>query len=472
MTAVKTAAALVDKAMASQDIYCAAAVHSLGSREQQAALEQLMFSRRRDALSLASWEHTPASVLQSLACHIEANGDEHHALELRLDKNANTPALALSQLYANDQDCVNAPLKLSVLIAQHTNTPTAVLEKVVRYVGGSEILKAVSKNPAATSQVLSLLLHKQKRSKDYALLAKNIAANPATSPSVLAHIYAKGDVYARAAVIAHKNCPLELLRSALLANKNQVLRHLAVDARLSVQVLGQLASNQDQQVRCAVASNTATPQIVVKRLLNDSSPRVRRALASRTDLNKSSMKLLVKDTDVWVRQRLARNPSVSGSLLKKLLVDVVADVRRAVARNVNCPVALLKILANDSNAWVRAGVSYQSKAPKSLMLKLAKDTDIDVLSGVAHNSHTPSAILHRLATSTEADVRRGVIMNGSAKRNHLLPLLKDPYYLHRLMLVNSKWLNAKDKWPLCDDPDYQVRFMAYRHFAMVLGAQA
>jgi hypothetical protein len=469
---VKTAEALVDKAIASQDIYCAAAVHSLGSRAQQVALEQLMFTQRRDALSLASWEHTPASVLQALACHIGAYGDRHHALKLRLDKNANTPSLVLSQLYASDQDYVNAPVKLSVLIAQHNNAPTELLEKIVRYVGGSEILKAVSQNTAATPEVLSLLLQQQAQSKDYALLAKNIAANPATSPSVLSHIYAKGDVYARAAVIAHSNCPLELLKSALVANENQVLRHLAVDARLSAQVLGQLASNQDPQVRCAVAANIATPQIVIKRLLNDSSPRVRRALASRSDLNKSSMKHLAKDKDDWVRQWLARNPIVPVSLLKKLLVDVVVDVRRAVARNTDCPVALLKVLAKDSHAWVRAGVSYQSKAPKSLMLKLAKDKDIDVLSGVAHNPHTPSAILNCLAASTEADVRRGVIMNSSAKRHHLLPLLEDPYYLHRLILVGSNRLHAKDKWPLCVDPDYQVRFMAYRHFAQALGAPA
>jgi hypothetical protein len=472
LTVVKTAAALVDKAIASQDIYCAAAVHSLGSRAQQVALEQLMFSQRRDALSLASWEHTPASVLQALASHIASSGDRHDALKMRLDKNANTPALALSQLYASNTDCVKAPLKLSVLIAQHNNTPTEVLEKIVRFVGSAESLRAVSQNPAATAQLLSLLLQQQSQSTDYALLAKNVAANPATSSSVLEHIYAKGDVYARAAVIAHKHCPLALLKIALVANEHQVLRHLAADARLSAQVLGQLASNQDQQVRCAVATNMATPQIVIKRLINDSSPRVRRALASRTDLNKAFIKLLAKDADDWVRQRLARNPNVPGNLLKKLLVDVVADVRRAVARNVDCPVALLKVLAKDSDAWVRAGVSYQPKAPKSLMLKLAKDTDIDVLSGVAHNPHTPSAILHRLAASAEADVRRGVIMNSSAKRHHLLPMLEDPYYLHRLMLVGSHRLYAKDKWPLCDDPDFQVRFMAYRHFATALGAEA
>lgn len=469
---MKTAAALVNKAIASQDIYCAAAVHSLGSHEQQVALERLMFSQRRDALSLASWEHTPASVLQALACHISTNSDGHHALKLRLDKNANTPALALSQLYASDLNCVKEPVKLSVLIAQHNNAPTEVLEKIVRYVGGNESLKAVSQNPAATPEVLSLLLQQQAQSKDYLLFAKNVATNPATSSSVLAHIYAKGDVYARAAVIAHKNCPLELLKTALVANENQVLRHLASDARLSAQVLGQLASNQDQQVRSAVAANISTPQIVIKRLLNDASPRVRRALASRTDLNKSSIKQLAKDADDWVRQWLARNPAVPSNLLKKLLLDAVADVRRAVARNVDCPVALLKVLAKDSNSWVRAGVSYHPKAPKSLMLKLAKDTDIDVLSGVAHNPHTPSAILHSLAASAEADVRRGVIMNSSAKRHHLLPLLEDPYYLHRLILVGSARLFAKDKWPLCDDPDFQVRFMAYRHFALALGAHS
>jgi hypothetical protein len=96
---------------------------------------------------------------------------------------------------------------------------------------------------------------------------------------------------------------------------------------------------------------------------------------------------------------------------------------------------------------------------------LSEDKAVDVLSGVANNPNSPQMLLKKLAGSTEADVRRGVILNKSATRLTLLPLLEDDYYLHRLMLVANSKLKDKDKWPLCFDPDLQVRFTAFRYFA-------
>jgi hypothetical protein len=88
-----------------------------------------------------------------------------------------------------------------------------------------------------------------------------------------------------------------------------------------------------------------------------------------------------------------------------------------------------------------------------------------VLSGVAANAHTPQRILQELVVNPDADVRRGVILNPIAKRKTLLPLLEDAYYLHRLLLVGNPMLKEKDKCPLCEDPDFNVRFAAFKWFA-------
>ena len=470
---LKTANALVNKAADTADIYCAAAVYSIANREQRQRLQAIMLKPRRHVLQLARWEHSPATVLQLLADEIQRHTQSSGSIAVRLDKNANTPPRALSQLYARSGEDSKNQAALTLLIAQHAHTPLRVLEKIVAAESGLtpasvEILKALSKNPAATSALLKRLLTKTATTASYGLILKNVAANPAASAGLLALIYAQGDVYSRAAVMAHANATPALLKKALLAAEPLVLRQIAADARLTTPQLALLATSEDAAVRYAVAANLQAPPALIKHLLLDTSPRVRRMLAARPDLSRRSQTCLSDDSDNWVRQRLARNASVPRKLLRKLANDSHADVRRAVARNSRCSQKLLKLLALDESPWVRAAVAYQCLAPKSLVKQLATDSEIDVQSGVANNKNTSQRVLKRLASSATADIRRGVILNPNAKRRALLPLLQDGYYLHRLLLVNHANLHDRDKWHLCDDPDYQVRFMAFSYFARVL----
>lgn len=471
---LKTASALVDKAADTADIYCAAAVYSIADHVQRQRLQDIMLQTRRHLLQLARWEHTPASVLQLLVETVSHDDKaQGSSIAVRLDKNANTPALALSQLYAKASQAGKKQAALTLLIAQHAHTPLAVLEKIVRLEGGHEhdaveILKAVSQNPAASPALLKRLLTKTATTASYAFLLKNVAANPSASASLLSLIYALGDAYSRAAAVAHVNCSAALLKKALTDAEPLVLRQIAADARLSAQALTSLVLSEDAAVRCGVAANPKASPALIKLLAQDSSPRVRRIVAARTDLSRRSYAYLSNDCDDWVRQWLARNAGVPRKLLYQLAADSHADVRRAVARNSHCPSKILHKLATDISPWVRAAVAYQPRATKSLLKQLATDSDIDVLSGVANNLHTPQRLLKRLACSAEDDIRRSVICNPNAKRSTLRLLLQDGYYLHRLLLVNNPRLQDADKWALCADPDYQVRFVAFSYFARLL----
>ncbi|MGB4811263.1 MAG: hypothetical protein WBP13_02100 [Methylophilaceae bacterium] len=452
-----SALALVRLAIDAGDPYSAAAVYELAKGEDKDKLESLMFGLRRHKLLLARWEHTPGSVLDALA----NSGDK--AVVVRLDKNPNTPTQALSRLFADKPDS-KAGASLKVLIAQHPHVSTTLLKDVVTFENDLECLKAVSKNPAADAEVLSVLLSRMSSGQQIGIFNKNIAENPSTSADLLTLIFTKGDAYTRAAVIKHLNCPQALLNQAVDDDNVFIKRALASDERLPKEVLLKLATHQDKPVRSTVAANPATPRAIIKLLIQDNSYAVRRSIASRADLTMASIQQLVDDRDDWVRQRLARNPKVPSKVLEQLSTDHQVEVRRGVARNIRCPVSLLKELAKDENYWVRSAVAYQHKSPKELMVKLADDTEIDVQSGVANNPKTPQRLLKMLATSTNADVRRGVILNRNATRTTLLPLLEDPYYLHRILLAFSSKLNNKDKWTLCLDTDFQVRFSAFRYF--------
>lgn len=464
MLAFKTAKYLVDKAVEAGDIYSAAAVYQIANIEQRVLLESIMFGKRRDALVLARWEYTPAEVLNAICIH--CLGDA--AIALRLDRNQNTPAVAISELYDVERRSNNS---LTVLIAQHQHTPNKVLEAIVEFSNDIESLKAVSKNPAANTHVLRLLLNRMVNSEMNKVIVKNVAANPSTSGDLLASIYEKGDTTTRVVVLGHVNCPLFLIDLAMTNISSaplEIQRQLAKDNRLNIEALSYLSVSHDKAVRCGIAANLASPSVIVKRLLNDESHLVKRALATRADLSTASIKRLMIDKDHWVRQWLARNLMVSRKVLESFTTDSHADVRRAVARNKRCSTRLLAVLANDENAWVRSAVAYQKNATKRLLEVLANDADVDVLSGVANNSRTPQWILQKFIASPEADIRRAVILNRKAQRKTLLPLLEDSYYLHRLILVSSAKLKESDKWLLCNDPDFQVRFTAFHYFAKSL----
>ena len=464
MVAVKTASALVNRAIKTSDVYCAAAVYGIATNKKRKVLEVIMFAKRRDALMLARWEHTPAAVLQALSENNAGTVKLDSAITLRLDKNPNTPAQALSNLYVEGINDSKKNTSLTLLIAQHQHTPANVLASIVQFDSSLENLKAVSRNPAVSEQVLRCLVGHQPNTELYKVFDKNVATNPSAPADVLTLIYMRGDAFSRAAVIAHTNCSQSLLEQAVNDNELLVQRQLARKCS-QVVVLARMAMSKDTAVRCGVATNRHSPRALIGHLLSDTACAVRRAIAIRSDLSAASIKCLKNDADHWVRLWLARNPIVSRNDLKKLSADPCYEVRRAVARNPRCPIALLEVLAKDENAWVRSAVAYQQNAPKRLMVALARELDIDVLSGVAANVHTPQRILQELAVYPEADVRRGVILNPKAKRKTLLPLLEDPYYLHRLLLVGNPMLKERDKWPLCEDPDFNVRFAAFKWFA-------
>ncbi len=445
----QSAAVLVDDAIASGDVHCAAAVYEVGDGKQQAVLRKLMFEKRRDVLMLARWEHTPSEVLRALC----ESSDEF--VRLRLGRNQNTPVQVLAE-----QEQTNANADLTGLIAQHQHAPHDLLQNLAEEDEDAEHLKSICRNQASDAAVLMTL--SARKPGDF---EREMVGNPNVSADMLQVIYRSGDAYLRAAAVGHANCPLALMHEAMDDKEVLVQRQLAKDARLPAAVLMQLATAEDTAVRAGAAGNPALPAEAQPLLAKDEAVAVRRALAARTDLAERLMEQMSTDKDDWVRQWLGRNPALPQALMRQLAEDKVDDVRRAVARNPQCPLALLRYLANDKSDWVRAAVAYQPNADSVLMRELAADTDIDVLSGVAANANTAVSLMMKLARHEEADVRRGVILNPQATRLILVPLLEDPYYLHRLMLVGHAQLTAEDKWRLHDDPDYRVRFSVYRWFA-------
>ena len=457
---------LVAAALENADVYSAAGAFDVAQSDAQQtkALTHILFAKRRDVLRLARWEHTPAKVLQAIGDY--ASDDQ--MMQTRLVRNQNTPMLGEVL-----EKSVQLDRSLLGLVAQHTQAPKALLIQLARDDQDVMLLKAIARNTAVDAEVLDVLLKREPLK-----LAAEIVANPATTSQMLEVLYQTGDEYVKAAVIGHPNFTgvdlAKIQADAGLANKKSakpnvkpsqaqlLLQRQLAKLALPQALLSVMAQSEDSAVRVAVAANPVF--VGAQSMLSDVAPAVRRALAAREDLSINQMHALSLDQDVWVRVWLARNPAIDRNTMLYLAEDLEDEVRRGVARNSRCPLTLLEKFANDASAWVRAAVAYQTNVSVDLLLQLATDQDVDVLSGVASNSYTPKAILQDLAGHTEADIRRGVILNKSADRETLLPILQDPYYLHRMLLVWNKQLTAEDKWSLHDDPDENVRFAVFKWF--------
>ncbi|WP_417542035.1 hypothetical protein [Methylophaga thalassica] len=444
-----SAAELISVALDSGDIYSAAAVYGLADFHDKQLLAKLLTEKRRDALKLARWEHTPADVLGLLA------GMQDEAVRLRLDKNPATQTQTLNNLYCDEVD-----ISFITLIAKHVHTSAEVLWQILQTTTDLDLVRAVVKNPNADDKTLSLISEQFTGQFD-----AELASHPATSSDVLMSLYARGNAFIQAAVVCHDSCPVTLFTLAAKQENTLILRHLAANLHIDKRLTARLALDKDYSVRRAAASHKNLPAWVLEELVSDESEYVRRVVAAREDLTSEMMNSLIADADHWVRQWVALNPKLSESQLYSLSQDECKEVRRAVARNSKTNPALLNQLANDPEIWVRAAVANQPNTPASTLNILAEMDDIDVLGGVAANPKTPQKVLQRLSYSISADVRRAVILNSMAIRQTLLPLLDDPYYLNRMMLIQSKALNADDKWTLYDDPDPAVRFILFTWFS-------
>ncbi|WP_051056995.1 hypothetical protein [Methylophaga lonarensis] len=313
---------LIDCALAMADIHSAAAVFELASGTRQQALQSILCSQRRHMLKLARWEHTPAAVLKMLA------DIDDKAVRLRIDKNPGTQADTLNNLYqAQRQDP-----QLQELLVQHQHCPASVLTNIAAATDSIDMLSLVAAHDHADADMLLSLEQRFPGQFD-----TELATHPATPAELLQRLFMRGNVYLRAAVLAHESCPEALLEIAAEETDGIVLRHLAANPRTQTTTLEMLADHAEVSVRRSVAANASTPKALLGKLIKDPADAVRRAVAAREDLSSAQRQQLITDPDNWVRQWLAHNPSIEVPELGQLAVDEESEVRRAVARNSKTP---------------------------------------------------------------------------------------------------------------------------------------
>jgi hypothetical protein len=169
-----------------------------------------------------------------------------------------------------------------------------------------------------------------------------------------------------------------------------------------LEILLQLAKDEDPSIRARVAENPNTPPEILARLAEDEDASIRIAVAKHPNTPPEILAQLAKDLQ-WenVRRRVAKHPNTPPEVLAQLAKDEDRTVRVHVAENPKTPPKILIQLSKDKWGLVRRRVALNPNTPLETLFQLAKDEDVGVRARVAENPNTPLEILILLSRDRE-----------------------------------------------------------------------
>jgi hypothetical protein len=238
---------------------------------------------------------------------------------------------------------------------------------------------------------------------------------------------------------------------------------LAANPLMPTPALGQLANDQDPNIRLAVAENPASEFQVRQRLLHglvsEKDPATRMSVARSAATAPEDLETLSKDSDVETLCAIAQNPVSTGALrvaaletlstcgesiglllvasssdapehlFAYLLKSSDKDVLVAISENIGAPEfirsAALEQLASSDDPQVKQSVARNKLTPPAVLDSLTQGADSRLLAMISKNPVTPVDTLEFLAKSDDWDVRFCVADNPSTPSSALLILSKD-----------------------------------------------
>ena len=141
------------------------------------------------------------------------------------------------------------------------------------------------------------------------------------------------------------------------------------------------------------------------------SPRGRALVAASVHLTEEELALLATDEDAEVRRAVAANPLCPVEVINDLARQWTC--RRPAASNPSAPPALLAELARDPDPSVRKAAAANPGTPATALARLSQDPDLGVRIRVAANPGAPEALLHLLVEDRSPSVRRNLAGNPS-----------------------------------------------------------
>jgi hypothetical protein len=241
-----------------------------------------------------------------------------------------------------------------------------------------ELLKDLAKRQTPFSSFVNKVLDgiRQKIAKS-GLKAKldRYVATGGTKAEKLSQLASSDDQQTRCFVASNPNTPADALR-ALAQDKDRDIRvFTATNSNTPHDVLIALAHDEHDFVISAAAGNANTPRPTLVELSNHESDYVQQGLASNASTPKEILEGYAHSGDAQTRACLAANPSVSFKTKEQLTQDKDAGVRIVLATSKNTPTDVLRALTFDKDNEVRAFMAAQSHTPPEILDLLKRDKD-------------------------------------------------------------------------------------------------
>jgi hypothetical protein len=268
------------------------------------------------------------------------------------------PASSLVKLATNYESWIRSR------VASHRNTPAATLEQLSNDKSYEPILWGIARNPNSPPALLEKLLR-----EDYQTVAGAMIERAIIPPNIMGRLLESESEHLRSRIVSRNNLPLDLADRVInTETHDSVLISLARNPILTSELISTFIQRHELKPDICTAL-LFQPNLTIdhwQQLANNQSESVRLAIASRENTPIDILAILSDDRELQVRMAIASNLQTPSDLLVKLAADLEAEVRTKIAANPQTPVPTLETLTTDASVEVRLSVLNNPQTPASI----------------------------------------------------------------------------------------------------------
>lgn len=232
-------------------------------------------------------------------------------------------------------------------------------------------------------------------------------ATPALSAMEAAGIKMPPGKFGLVRVAKKRKTPPEVLRELSTHNEQQVRSAVAFNISTPADTLYEMSRSDDHFIRERVAQNTAAPlDLLLGMLEGNQELATKLVLAQRNPIHPELAEKLGESIEWRVMTQLAMNRSTPKDLLVAISRTHITNVAAALVHNPNTPGEALERVMLSGSSSVKAHLAHHNHVTPKMLEALSMDESEDVRLAVVQNKLTPMWVVASLVRTEDSyDIR-------------------------------------------------------------------